>query len=88
MILPKVFTARGTFDKIFWLIGHLAGAAVALFAFWQMFNCDTLLMQNVWLAMWVICLAVPPIAFFWVGHPKKRGETAAEKSPSGKETTG
>jgi len=76
VLLPKVFTAKGTYDKILWLLGHVVGAAVALLAFYKMFPCDNILLQNVWLVLWIVCLGVPPVAFFWVGHPRKRGAAA------------
>lgn len=79
VLLPRVFTPKGTYDKIIWLVGLLAAAALALMALWNMFFCDRILLQNMWLIMWIICLGAPPVAFFWVGHPKKR---APETSPA------
>lgn len=79
VLLPRVFTPKGTYDKIIWLIGLLAGAALALMALWNMFFCNKILLQNMYLVMWIICLGAPPVAFFWVGQPKRR---ASEATPS------
>ena len=72
VLLPRVFTPKGTYDKVIWLVGLLAAAALGLMALWNMFFCHKILLQNMWLVMWIICLGAPPVAFFWVGQPKKR----------------
>ena len=71
-MLPNTFTASGTHDKLFWLLGLVAGAALGLMAVVKMFASEAIFLQNVWLVLWIVCLAVPPIGFFWVGFPKKR----------------
>ncbi|MFH0965816.1 MAG: hypothetical protein V2A58_17605 [Planctomycetota bacterium] len=81
-LLRNVFTSSKTQDKLIWLIAHIAGAVGSVGAITRLFAADRLLLQTAWLFLWLIALGIPPIAFFWVGHPKPPLKLAPPRSSS------
>ena len=72
-LLKTVFSSRKSREKFAWTATHLIGGAVGLGAFLLLFNVEPnhLLLQGMWIFLGLLSLGIPPVAFFWIGHPDR-----------------
>ena len=72
-LLKTVFSSRKSREKLAWTATHLIGGAVAIGSFFMMFYVEPnhMLVQVMWLFLCLLSLGIPPLAFFWIGHPDR-----------------